>query len=172
VSSDPEARLTTTSYVVLGLVEAAQPATPYEIKRIHEQSVANFWTLAHTQLYSECTRLAAAGLLDERQEETGRRRKVYRVTQAGAVALDRWRADTAADLIEVRDLGTLKLFFGGSPQGLAEGQLAAHEAKLAEYEALAGQEMPDGMRLALEGGIGHEREFIRFWKSVSRRNGS
>ena len=25
--------------------------------------------------------------------------------------------------------------------------------------------MPEGLRLALEAGIGHEREFIRFWSA-------
>jgi hypothetical protein len=32
-----------------------------------------------------------------------------------------------------------------------------------------GGEMPDGQRLALEAGIGHEREYIRFWKRLSVR---
>ena len=26
--------------------------------------------------------------------------------------------------------------------------------------------MTDGMRLALESGMGHEREFVRFWREV------
>jgi DNA-binding PadR family transcriptional regulator len=163
--------LTTTSFVVLGLVEVCQPATPYELKQAAERSVVNFWSLAHTQLYSECTRLAAEGLLDEQQEQTGRRRKLYRVTQAGADALDAWRDEATEELSEVRDLGTLKLFFGASPQKLAEAQLRAHEVKLAEYEETAKVEMTEGMRLALEIGIRCEREFVSFWKSVSRRNG-
>jgi hypothetical protein len=29
--------------------------------------------------------------------------------------------------------------------------------------------MPAGMRLALESGIGHEREYVRFWKRVLER---
>ena len=52
------ARLSNTSYVVLGLVEACQPATPYDLKRFAEISVFNFWSVPHTQIYSECARLA------------------------------------------------------------------------------------------------------------------
>jgi hypothetical protein len=26
--------------------------------------------------------------------------------------------------------------------------------------------MPEGMRLALECGLGHEREYVRYWKAV------
>jgi len=44
-----------------------------------------------------------------------------------------------------------------------------YERRLKEYEELhragAGQ-MTDGMRLSLESGMGHEREFVRFWREV------
>ena len=161
-------RLTPTSYVVLGLVESCQPATPYEIKQVAAISVAHFWSLAHTQLYAECERLAREGLLDEQREEGGRRRRVYRLTKTGERELDAWRADVASTFIELRDLGILKLFFGADPQALAQAQLAAHEARLAEYLETSKREMPEGMRLALEAGIGQAREIIRFWRRVAR----
>jgi PadR family transcriptional regulator AphA len=164
-------RLTPTSYVLLGLVEACQPATPYEIKQVAQLSVVNFWSLPHTQLYSECARLAEEGLLDEQREDSGRRRRVYRLTKKGLKALDEWRADTQAELYEVRDLGILKLFFGADPKELAPGQLEAYEAKLTELEKLHSDipDMPEGMRLALEAGIGHAKEYVRFWKRMQDR---
>jgi hypothetical protein len=86
--------------------------------------------------------------------------------EAEKVIVDRVIGDQAiTELVEVdeaRDLGTLKLFFGGDPAKLAKSQLAAHKRQLGSYEQLSG-DMPNGMRLALEAGIGHEREFIRFW---------
>lgn len=159
-------RLTPTSYVVLGLVERCQPATPYEIKQAAEISTANFWTVPHTQLYTECARLAEAGLLDEEREDGGRRRRTYRMTKAGRVVLEEWLTEPAAELFETRDVGTLKLFLGADPADLAPGQLALHEGKLAEYREIEKLEMTDGMRLALDVGIGHEKEFIRFWKKA------
>jgi hypothetical protein len=30
--------------------------------------------------------------------------------------------------------------------------------------------MPSGMRLALEGGIAHQREYVRFWSRVLRES--
>jgi DNA-binding PadR family transcriptional regulator len=161
-------RLTPTSYVVLGLIEKFQPVTPYDIKQLTQLSVVNFWSLPHTQLYSECSRLAEEGLLDERREETGRRRRVYRLTKAGLKALDDWRSDTEALLYEIRDLGTLKLFFGADPKKLAPGQLEAYQEKLREFEQLHRDvpDMPEGMRLALEAGIGHVKEYVRFWKRM------
>jgi DNA-binding PadR family transcriptional regulator len=161
-------RLTETSYIVLGLLEQAQPATPYDLKQLAQVSTVNFWSVPHTQLYTECARLAEAGLLSEEREETGRRRRIYRLSDGGRAALDAWRAEPATDLYELRDIATLKLFFGADPAVLARAQLESHTARLKRWEELGGQ-IPDalaGWRLALECGLGHEREFIRFWSQV------
>jgi PadR family transcriptional regulator, regulatory protein AphA len=161
-------RLSETSYVVLGLIELAEPATPYELKRLASVSTSNFWALPHTQLYTECARLAAEGLLQERREQTGRRRRSYRLTARGRKALEAWREEPSSELYELRDAGMLKLFFGADPRALAQSQLEAHERRLRSFEELreTAPQMSEGAKLALEGGIGHEREFIRFWKRV------
>lgn len=168
--SDRDIRLTPTSYVVLGLIEAMGSATPYDLKTAAREGVANLWALPHTQLYTESARLAEAGLLDEEREEGGRRRRVYELTAAGAQALSEWREEPTAPGWELRDAGLLKLFFGADPGALGGVQLDAHHDRLAEYERLrdvAGNAMPDGMRLALEAGIGHEREYLRFWQAIA-----
>ena len=160
-------RLTPTSYVVLGLVREMGEATPYALKQAVALSIGNFWSIQHAQLYSEPERLAKAGLLDEEVETTGRRRKTYRLTQAGGAALDAWLAEPATEFTELRHRGLLKLALGADPTTIAPAQLELHEAKLAEYEALADVPMPPGLRLALDSGIGHEREWVRFWKSLA-----
>jgi PadR family transcriptional regulator, regulatory protein AphA len=169
-SASSAPRLTATAYIVLGLLERGEPATPYDLKQIAQLSTNNFWAVPHTQLYTECARLAAEGLLDERQEQTGRRRRIYRLTARGREALAKWRNEPATDLYELRDAATLKLFFGGDPATLAATQLQAHKGRLAEYEELhkGADALPEGQRLALECGIGHEREFIRFWSRVAQ----
>jgi DNA-binding PadR family transcriptional regulator len=160
-------RLSDTSYAVLGLLDLFEPATPYQLKQIAQVSIFHFWSIPHTQIYTECARLAEAGLLDEEREETGRRRRTYRLTPDGRKALTDWRADPEADMYELRDPGLLKLFCGADPASLARTQLETHERRLAEYEGMHGwDDMPGGMRLALEGGIGHQREYVRFWRRV------
>jgi PadR family transcriptional regulator, regulatory protein AphA len=163
-------RLTPTSYIVLGLVEAAGEATPYELKGLVQASIGNFWPLQHAQLYSEPERLAGEGYLSERREETGRRRRNYRMTAKGRRALAAWRAEPTAGLSELRDAGLLKLFLGGDRRKLAQVQIEAHQRKLDEYLELRkgdpGTE-PRGPWLSLEAGIGHGREWVRFWKKVA-----
>jgi len=164
-------RLTPTSYIVLGLLAWAGEATPYDLKRMVATSIGNFWSLQHAQLYTEPERLARAGLLVEEREQGGRRRKRYRITRAGRRALRDWLATPSGELTELRDIGLLQLFFGADPAALAATQLETHRAKLAEYEAL--HETPlleelTGPRLALEAGIGHQREWIRFWERLAK----
>lgn len=168
MSAPDPIRLTPTSYVVLGLIEVMEPATAYDLKLAARRGVSNLWSLPHTQLYAECGRLADGGLLKEERETSGRRRRIYRIGATGIEALASWRADTSPTSWELRDAGLLKLFFGAEPGALAAIQLAAHRERLAEYEELAAASgIPRGMRLALESGIGHEREYVRFWERIA-----
>jgi DNA-binding PadR family transcriptional regulator len=162
--------LTPASYVVLGLIDLLGPSTPYDLKRAAALGVQHFWSVPHTQVYAEPARLASAGYLSEEREEGGRRRKTYALTRAGRDALEAWRAAPTGELTELRDPGLLQLFFGASPGPLAAVQVEAHARQLAEYEELhATVEMPEGMRLALEAGIAHEREWLRFWRGLAAR---
>lgn len=160
---------------MLALLERVQPATPYDLKRLAELTTIDFWTVSHAQLYSECARLAQEGLLAEDREQGGRRRRTYTLTDPGRDALKRWLQTPIDSLEEVRDLSILKLFFGADPATIAQTQLPLHEERLQRYEAYAalrdearasGASIPRGAWLALEAGIGHEREYVRFWKAA------
>src|ERR1700739_970612 len=91
IASTPETpaavKLSGTSYAVLSLLELIGPATPYDLKQALEKSIENFWPVPHTTFYAQPARLAAAGLLTDRQEDGGRRRKLYALTAAGRDAL-------------------------------------------------------------------------------------
>jgi PadR family transcriptional regulator, regulatory protein AphA len=162
--------LTPTSYIVLGLVSLAGKATPYDLKQMVAASVGNFFGIPHSQLYSEPERLTAAGYLDEKRETDGRRRKLYSLTARGREALADWIKTPTDELYELRDPGLLKLGFGTDPKKLAPVQLEAHRRRLAELEAIRTQmkmnDAPDNQMLVIEAGIGHEREYVRFWSKL------
>lgn len=163
------ANLTPTSFIVLGLLDAGE-ATPYELKQMVAASIGNFWSVPHSQLYAETDRLTRAGHLVRRQERSGLRRKRYSLTGSGREALEQWRATPTRDLPELRDESLLKLFLGAEPASFAAAQRDAHRAKLEEYERVAEQDDGSGPRgpwHALAAGIGHEREWVRFWSELS-----
>ena len=162
--------LTPTSFIVLGLLEQAGEATPYDLKQLVATSVGNFWSVPHSQLYAEPERLAGSGYLRERREPGGRRRRLYSLTDRGREALAAWRDEPTQQLLELRDPGLLKLFFGAGERALAVVRRDAHSAKLAEYEArraLDTGEGPRGPWHALEAGVAHEREWVRFWTRLT-----
>lgn len=162
--------LTPTSFVVLGLLDAVGEATPYELKHAAATRLGDFWSLAHSQLYAEPERLARAGHVTERRETTGRRRRRYTLTERGRRAYRDWLEEPYTGGYELRDPGLLKLALGAEPSRLAAAQLAAHRARLKAYEAIAASRgagaVGDGRLLALRAGIGHEREYIRFWAEL------
>jgi PadR family transcriptional regulator AphA len=165
-----EIRLTPTSYIVLGLLEMAGESTPYGLKQLVAGSVGYFWTLQHAQLYTEPERLAQAGYVKEKREETGRRRRLYSITAKGRAALDEWRTGTTTELAELREPALLKLFFGADPEALAAAQIPANRARLEEYEAIRDSmpdDLPAGPRQALEMGIRFERAAIAFWEELA-----
>ena len=159
------------SYIVLGLLGQYGPGTSYDLKRWADESVGNFWTFPRSQLYAEPQRLASLGLLEETQEDSGRRRRTYQVTEAGQATLQTWLSEPAG-FPELRDLGLLKLFFAeqGTPQqvsALAAEQLGLHRARLAEYErqfTCLPPTLPAGQPLQM--GLLYERASIAFWTEL------
>jgi DNA-binding PadR family transcriptional regulator len=168
-----EHRLSPTSYIVLALIDGAGEATPYDLKQTVAMTLGNFWSVPHAQIYAEPERLAEGDYLSERREQGGRRRRYYKLTARGKKALDDWLAEPTGEMAELRDPGLLKLFFGGSPERLAKAQLATHRQRLGELETLAEvmasqPGVPRGFRLTVEAGVGHEREWVRFWGLVEQ----
>ena len=171
--SNPE--LTPVSYLVLGLI-ACGATTSYELKQRVANSVGFMWSFPHSALYAEPTRLVELGLLSERQEEHGRRRRVYTITHEGRAELERWLREPATDPPQLRDLGLLKLFFSNltseaDVRSLAEAQASAHRKRLAFYEAIEvsiPDQIPDPFPfVTLRMGLMCERAFIAFWDEIA-----
>src|SRR5450432_1918734 len=83
-------RLTSTSYLILGMLAREGPSTPYALERDVAATLGNFWSFPHALLYKEPPRLEAMGLVTETREPAGRRRRVLAITPAGRAALTTW----------------------------------------------------------------------------------
>jgi PadR family transcriptional regulator, regulatory protein AphA len=169
-------RLTTTSYAVLTLVYLYGEATPYELKQALVRSIENFWPVPHTTFYEEPARLAGAGYLAERQEQSGRRRKHYSLTKDGERALREWADAPGAAPPQLRDEALLKVFAGADPQHAYTGRLEWHRAKLAELEGYLQELRADdapreerlrGVETTLLGGVEYERQMIGIIERLS-----
>ncbi len=167
--------LTTTSYLVLGLVGHLGSPTSYELKRAVADTIGGFWSVPHSQLYAEPIRLTALGMLTEEQEQGGRRRRTYTLTDTGRAELDQWLAMPTDEGTELRDLALLKLYFGGQAgdgavQRVAERAAEVHKRRLAGYERLVSSPPPnvDLHQLSILAlAARYEEEAVAFWSAVA-----
>lgn len=169
-------RLSTTSYVVLGTIGLRGPSTPYDLKRAVGHSVGYFWSFPHAQLYSEPERLERMGLLSVETEQTGRRRKIYSITEAGREAVRSWLAAPTHEHFEMRDIAEMKLFFNelGEPANvgnLAREQIKQHEERIAVYDDMQRRFGADAKysrrMLTLRLGLEMEQAALRFWRQIA-----
>ncbi|TVZ82311.1 PadR family transcriptional regulator [Streptomyces sp. BK340] len=70
--------------------------------------------MPHAQVYAQCERLLAAGLLAQVRQESGRNRRVLTLTDGGRRALRQWLSDRGFVPVEARERGILKLWFGSA----------------------------------------------------------
>ena len=171
------ARLTPTSYVVLGMVSMRGPSTSYELKRAVNNSVGYFWPFPHAQLYSEPKRLVELGLLGVQSEDEGRRRQVYSATPAGLDALKAWLAEPTKEQLQVRDVAELKLFFAefARPEDvltLAREQIEQHSERINVYESIQERfrdrdDIADRM-VPLRLGLAMEYAALDFWQKLEK----
>jgi PadR family transcriptional regulator, regulatory protein AphA len=169
-------RLSPTSYVVLGTIALRGPSTSYDLKRAVGRSIGYFWHFPHAQLYSEPQRLVELGLLDAETEAEGRRRRTFRLTDAGRKELRAWLAEPTPEHFQMRDIAELKLFFNeaGDPENvpaLAHDQITQHEERIAVYEAMVERFGDDSQAqprmITLELGLEMEHAALRFWSALA-----
>ena len=156
---------------MLGLLQFAGESTPYGLKQLVAGSVGYFWTLQHAQLYTEPERLASGGYVTESARRPAGGASCTPSRRRGRARSREWRTETMSALAELREPALLKPFFGADSAGLAEAQLPANRARLADYERIRdsmSDDVPPGPRTALELGIRVERETIASGRSSPR----
>jgi PadR family transcriptional regulator, regulatory protein AphA len=150
-------RMTTTTYVILGLLALRRWST-YELAKQMKRSIRYYWPRAESHLYEEPKKLVALGLATATREDVGRRpRTVYEITEAGRTALREWLA-TPGSLPLVEFDGLVKVLF--AEQGTKEDLLKTlatiradaeatreHHAELAADLAATGGPFPDRLHV-------------------------
>jgi len=126
------AKLTTTSYLILGLLALRRWST-YELAQQMKRSAHYYWPRAESHIYEEPKKLVAHGLAVASSEQTGRRpRTVYAITDEGRAALRAWLADPGRGPV-VEFEGLVKVLF--AEQAGKEELVATLAAIRADAEA-------------------------------------
>lgn len=122
-------------YIILGLL-AQQELAGYDIKKLFEEELGDFWYSNHSQIYPELRRMEEDGLIGSRIELVGKKleKKFYQITEAGEKLLTAWMAEPLNPLVPTRDEFTMKLYLIRSASDplvpkLFQEEIARHEEK-------------------------------------------
>ncbi len=147
-------KLTTTSYVILGLLALRRWST-YELAQQMQRTIRHYWPRAESHIYEEPKKLVCRGLASATREHAGRRpRTVYAITDEGRLELRRWLAEPGhAPTIEFE--GLVKVLF--AEHGTKEQLLATLTSIRAEAEQIRQSHTVLARELAQTGGPFPER---------------
>jgi len=114
--------LPNTAYAILGLLTFGRELSGYDVKKWADASLRFFWWApATSHIYRELARLEALGLVTSRAApDAERRKRLYRITDAGRDAAAEWVTAPVADPIVVKHPVALRLWLGhlGDPERL------------------------------------------------------
>lgn len=108
------------------------PMSGYDLRRLIEGSIANFWSEGFGRIYPMLAQLADEGLVTrtETRSEGGRPRNVFEITPKGRAALVAWLREPTVPR-PPRNERLLKLFFGARTEPeVSRAQLAAYRDEL------------------------------------------
>ena len=101
-----------TTFAILGFLSLG-PMSGYDIKKLVEGSIDNFWSESFGQIYPALRLLSERGLIEKHGEKSGhgRPRHVYSIRERGREVMAAWLRE-ATEPAPVRNELLLKLFFG------------------------------------------------------------
>lgn len=127
-------------YIILGLL-AHQDLTGYDIKKLFEGEVGDFWRSNHSQIYPELRKMESKGLITAYTATVGTKmeKTYYKIAQPGKTALAEWMQEPLGELVPSRDDFTMKLYLIDDPgdpliHKLFQEEIARHTVKLAYLE--------------------------------------
>ncbi len=145
-------------YGLLGLL-TYQESTGYEITKIFEDSLNNFWHAQSSQIYRELDRLEQKGWVKSRSVAQDKRpnKRVYTITESGRAAFDEWLGEGTPQFEHSHEPFLVRLFFGSDAPEVTLALLkACHEMCLSALESFPPKlrenidryaaEVPDGNR--------------------------
>src|SRR6266567_1376013 len=105
----PKQELAPGDHVFLSIL-TWEPMSAYDIKKFMAESVSNFWSAAHSQVYQQARRLTRDGYIREQALPGARRKRQLQLTAKGRRAVTHWlRQPAGAPQFYAESL--VKLFF-------------------------------------------------------------
>lgn len=111
---------------ILGLLTYRE-STGYDLARIFEDSLNNFWHAQSSQIYRELGRMEEKAWVSSRSviQEGRPNKRLYAITESGRVELMRWLAEAEPSFENSHHAMLMRLFFGADDPAAALSLLKA-----------------------------------------------
>lgn len=123
-------------YILLGLISQKDMAG-YDIKKLFNTELSDFWHANHSQIYPELRRLEAEEYIEAKTEIVGEKleKHFYHITQQGLSMLHQWMKEPLSDVPPSKDEFPLKAYLiddatNPTLSDLINEEIARHEVKL------------------------------------------
>ncbi|WP_108651389.1 PadR family transcriptional regulator [Dongshaea marina] len=83
-------RINKTQFAILGYISKHQPMSGYDIKRLLEKVAAFYWSESNSQIYPLLKKLLDQGMVTVEQQDSSRKKNLYRITELGREHLMQW----------------------------------------------------------------------------------
>ncbi len=166
-------KLNATAASLLGLLHRG-PMAGWDLARLAETLIGDFWNVTQSQIYRELRTLESAGLVEAGPAGT-REKKPFTITEAGRTAFTVWiRREPGPDVI--RSPLLLMVFFSAHLDQVHRERFLAiqrlrHEQALDEYRTIAaglGDNEPD-LAKVLQYAVFHEEAVQRWFDWMAER---
>lgn len=154
------------SYAILGLIDKGK-VTGYDLTKIFNDSVADFWSANQSQIYPELKKLVQAGLIEYEVVIQGEvlEKKLYSITLQGKAELKKWILEDDPPLPQSKDIFKLRMYFAEhlskeqlleklqKRQKICNNLLKRYQAKVDEYQDMPVPHEKLGDYILLKGAI-------------------
>jgi DNA-binding PadR family transcriptional regulator len=99
-------------YAILGLIDK-QNITGYDLTKIFNDSVADFWSANQSQIYPELKKLVQDGFIQYETVIQGKllEKKLYSITNKGKEELKKWLLEDEPQLSQSKDIFKMRVYF-------------------------------------------------------------
>ncbi|BCN30058.1 PadR family transcriptional regulator [Anaeromicropila herbilytica] len=170
-------------YIILGLLDKKE-LTGYDITKIFEQEIGEFWKAKHSQIYPELKKLEEDQFISYKMETVGSKleKKCYTIREEGKRELEEWISEPTRELLANKDEFILKLYFIREEKDerinkMFEEQILMHEEKLEHlrlrkqivFKTNQEKELNYGHYLILDHAINREEGYL-LWLKEQQNN--
>ena len=117
-------------YGLLGLL-SYHDSTGYDLTKIFESSLNNFWHAQSSQIYRELKRMEESGWVSSHNKiQKGRpNKRIYTITEIGKTEFKKWMAKTKLEFENYHNIMQLRIFFGADDPKTTLALLKEYEKK-------------------------------------------